>query len=194
MNVTRVLTLANTGSATAHVSLALSRDRAAHDDASVALSGALSSIAIAPGATVPVPLTLQAHGLPDQTTVIGGWIIVSIDGGGTLRVPWALSRSDDLAAGLIGRASLTPSLVQPTSDGTAATKLALVLGTARSDGGARLEISPVQRLSVDLYRGSHLLGPAGRAPPVAARQLPLRHHGHRPDDAARRSSPASTGW
>ena len=157
VNVSRVLTLANTGSATAHVSLALSRDRA-HDDASVALSGALSSIAIAPGATVPVPLTLQAHGLPDQTTVIGGWIIVSIDGGGTLRVPWALSRSDDLAAGLIGRASLTPSLVQPTSDGTAATKLALVLGTARSDGGARLEISPVQRLSVDLYRGSHLLG------------------------------------
>jgi hypothetical protein len=157
VNVSRVLTLANTGSATAHVSLALSRDRA-HDDASVALSGALSSIAIAPGATVPVPLTLQAHGLPDQTTVIGGWIIVSIDGGGTLRVPWALSRSDDLAAGLIGRASLTPSLVQPTSDGSAATKLALVLGTARSDGGARLEISPVQRLSVDLYRGSHLLG------------------------------------
>ena len=88
----RVLTLANTGSATIHVSLALSRDRVGDDGASLALTGAPSSLAIAPGATVPVPLTLEAHGLPDQTTVIGGWIIVSIDGGGRLRVPWALSR------------------------------------------------------------------------------------------------------
>jgi hypothetical protein len=90
--------------------------------------------------------------------VIGGWIIVSIDGGGRLRVPWALSRSDDLAAGLIGSAALAPALVEPTSDGSAATKLALVLGSARSDASARLEIAPVQRLSVDLYSGSHLLG------------------------------------
>ena len=83
---------------------------------------------------------------------------VAIDGGGRLRVPWALSRSNDLAAGLIGSAALTPALVQPTDDGSAATKLALVLGAAKSDGSARLEIAPVQRLSVDLYNGSHLLG------------------------------------
>ena len=158
VKVSRVLTLANTGSATIHVSLALSRDRVDDEGAAVALSGAPSSLAIAPGATVPVPLTLEAHGLPDRTTVIGGWILVSIDGGGRLRVPWALSRSDDLAAGLIGSAALTPALVQPTGDGSAATKLALVLGSAKSDGSARLEIAPVQRLSVDLYGGSHLLG------------------------------------
>ncbi len=55
--------------------------------------------------------------------MIGGWLLVPIDGGGTLRVPWALARSDDLAAGLIGGASLVPALVQPTTDGSAAAKL-----------------------------------------------------------------------
>ena len=154
-----MLTLANTSSSTTHVSIALSRDRVDDGDASVALTGVPSSLAIAPGATVPVPLTLVAHGLPDQSTVIGGWILVSTDGGGgKLRVPWALSRSDDLAAGLIGSAALVPALVQPAADGNAATKLSLVLGSAKSNGVARLEIAPVQRLSVDLYRESRLLG------------------------------------
>jgi hypothetical protein len=159
VKVSRVLTLANTSSSTAHVSIALSRDRVDDGDASVALTGVPSSLAIAPGATVPVPLTLVAHGLPDQSTVIGGWLLVSTDGGGgKLRVPWALSRSDDLAAGLIGSAALVPALVQPAADGNAATKLSLVLGSAKSNGVARLEIAPVQRLSVDLYRESRLLG------------------------------------
>jgi hypothetical protein len=73
-------------------------------------------------------------------------------------VPWALARSDDLAAGLIGGSSLIPPLVQPTTNGDPAAKLTLVLGSARTDGEARLEIAPVQRLSVDLYRGSQLIG------------------------------------
>ncbi|MDX6628118.1 MAG: minor extracellular serine protease Vpr, partial [Gaiellales bacterium] len=158
VRASRVLTLANTSSSTAHVSIALSRDRVDDDDASVALSGAPPSLAIAPGATVPVTLTLQAHGLPARTAVIGGWILVSTDGGGRLRVPWALSRSDDLAAGLIGSAALVPARVQPAAAGDVATRLSLVLGSAKSDGPARLEIAPVQRLSVDLYRESHLLG------------------------------------
>jgi len=153
-----VLTLANTGSSTVHVSIALSRDRVDDGDASVALTDVPSSISIGPGASVPVPLTLVAHGLPDQTTVIGGWMIVSIEGGSTLRVPWALSRNGDLAAGLIAKAALTSPRVEPTGDDSAATRLALVLGSAKSSGSARLEIAPVQRLSVDLYRDSHLLG------------------------------------
>jgi subtilisin family serine protease len=158
VKVSRVLTLANTGSSTVHVSLSLSRDKVDDGDASVALSGAPSSLAIAPGASVPVPLVLDAHGLPDQTAVIGGWILVSSDGGGRLRVPWALSRSDDLAAGLIAGATLLPARVQPSAAGDVATRLSLVLGSAKSNGSARLEIAPVQRLSVDLYRDSHLLG------------------------------------
>ena len=158
VKLSRVLTLANTGSSTVHVSIALSRDRADDGDASVALTDVPSSISIGPGASVPVPLTLVAHGLPDQTTVIGGWMIVSIEGGSTLRVPWALSRNGDLAAGLIAKAALTSPRVEPTGDDSAATRLALVLGSAKSSGSARLEIAPVQRLSVDLYRDSHLLG------------------------------------
>jgi hypothetical protein len=90
--------------------------------------------------------------------VVGGWLIVTVDGGGSIRVPWALARSDDLAAGLIGRATLLPARVEPSAGGGPATRLALVLGSARSNGTARLEISPVQRLSVDLYRQSQLLG------------------------------------
>jgi hypothetical protein len=158
VKVSRVLTLANTGSSTAHVSLSLSRDKVDDGDASVALSGAPSSLAIAPGASVPVSLVLDAHGLPDQTAVIGGWILVSSDGGGRLRVPWALSHSDDLAAGLIAGATLLPARVQPSAAGDVATRLSLVLGSAKSNGSARLEIAPVQRLSVDLYRDSRLLG------------------------------------
>ena len=109
---------------------------------------------------MPVPLTLMAHGLPDQSAVIGGWILVSTDaGGGKLRVPWALSRSDDLAAGLIGSAALVPALVQPADDGDCRHE-ALARARLRASPTAprRLEIAPVQRLSVDLYRESHLLG------------------------------------
>jgi subtilisin family serine protease len=156
VSVKRVLTLANTSKSTVHVSLSLTRD--GDDGSSVALAGAPAQLAIAPGATVPVPLTLNAHGLPDATTVIGGWLLVRSDGGGTLRVPWALARSNDLAAGLIGGASLDPPLLQPTTNGDPVAKLTLVLGSARAAGQARLEIAPVQRLSVDLYRGSQLIG------------------------------------
>ncbi len=156
VTVQRVLTLANTSTATVHVSVSLTRDGGG-DGATVALASSPSNLAIAPGATLPVPLTLEARGLPDETTVIGGWLLVAT-GRGTLRVPWALSRSANLAAGLIARAALAPPLVQPGADGEPVAKLALVLGSAGSTGGARLEISPVQRLSVDLYRGSQLLG------------------------------------
>ena len=82
MKISRVLTLANTGGATVHVSLALGRDRVDDGGADVALTGAPSSLAIAPGATVPVPLTLMPTGCRIRATVIGGWIIVSSDAGG----------------------------------------------------------------------------------------------------------------
>ena len=140
-----------------HVTVSLTRD-GGDDGSSVSLSGAPSKLAIAPGATVPVPLTLNAHDLPDATTVVGGWLLVLTDGGGTLRVPWAIARSADLAAGLIGGTSLVPPLLEPRTNGEPAASLTLVLGSARTDGEARLEISPVQRLSVDLYRGSQLIG------------------------------------
>jgi minor extracellular serine protease Vpr len=158
VSVKRVLTLANTSTATVHVSIKLMRDGDGDGDSKLSLGGAPTDLAIAPGATAPVTLTLQASHLPDQTTVIGGWLLVQVDGGADMRVPWALSRDDDLAVGLIGDAALTPALVTPASDGTTAARLDLVLGAARTDGAARLEIAPVQRLSVDLYRRSQLLG------------------------------------
>ena len=185
VKISRVLTLANTGSATVHVSIALSRDRADDGDASVALTDAPSSISRSlPGASVPVPLTLVAHGLPDQTTVIGGWMIVSIDGGGTLRVPWALSRSDDLAAGLIGKrgAHARTRAADGRRQRRDQARARARLGASRT-APARLEIAPVQRLSVDLYRDSHLLGRLVERHELLPGQLPLRHHRHRPDDA-----------
>jgi hypothetical protein len=124
----------------------------------VTLGGAPADLAIAPGATAPVTLTLHATGLPDLTGVTGGWLAVAVDGGADMRVPWALSRDDDLAVGLIGRARLAPALVTPAKDGAVVARLDLVLGSVRSDGAARLEIAPVQRLSVDLYRNARLLG------------------------------------
>ena len=48
--------------------------------------------------------------------------------------------------------------MQPSTDGSAATRLTLILGKATSHDAARLEIAPVQRLSVDLYQKSRLLG------------------------------------
>jgi hypothetical protein len=105
-----------------------------------------------------VTVTLRASALPAETGVIGGWIVVRRDGGAPVRVPWALARSDTLAAGLIGAAALTPRLVQPATGGRTAATLALVLGSARSAAGARLQIAPVQRLSVDLYQKAQLLG------------------------------------
>ena len=124
----------------------------------MSIDGAPSDLAIGAGATVPIRLELKARDLPADSTVVGGWLIVTIDGGGTIRVPWALARSDDLAAGLIGAATLAPPRIQPTTGGGPATRLTLVLGSASSNGTARLEIAPVQRLSVDLYRNSQLLG------------------------------------
>jgi subtilisin family serine protease len=157
VSVKRVLTLANAGNAPVRVSVSLVRD-GSDDGSSVTLAGVPSKVAIAPGATLPIPLTLEAHGLPHATSVIGGWLLVLIDGGGTVRVPWALARSDELATGLIGDASLAPARVEPTTNGDSAATLTLVLGSARPDGAARLEIAPVQRLSIDLYRDSQLIG------------------------------------
>ena len=157
VSVKRVLTLANTSTSSLRVSVSLLRD-GSDDGSSVTLDGEPSKVAIAPGATLPIPLTLNARGLPHATAVIGGWLVVLIDGGGTLRVPWALARSDELASGLIGGAALAPARLEPTTDGEPAAKLTLVLGSARSNGAARLEIAPVQRLSVDLYRDSQLIG------------------------------------
>lgn len=153
----RVLTLANAGTASARVSLALTRDG---DDggASVSLSGVGGTITIAAGATVPVTLTLTARNLPDETAVVGGWLLVRQAGAPTVRVPWALTRSASLAAGLIGRADLEPRRLEPATTGRPVSTLTLVLGSARADGAGRLEIAPVQRLSVDLYRDNQLLG------------------------------------
>ena len=159
VSVKRVLTLANAGAATVHVSVKLTRDGAGDDgDSKISLDGAPTDLAIAPGATVPVTLTLQASHLPARTTVLGGWLDVTVDGGAPMRVPWALARDDDLAVGLISDAALRPALVTPAKDGSTVARLNLVLGAARTDGAARLEIAPVQRLSVDLYRNSQLLG------------------------------------
>jgi hypothetical protein len=158
VSVKRVLTLANTSTATVHVSVRLIRDGDGDGASKVTLGGAPSNLAIGPGATSPVTLTLHATGLPDRTSVIGGWLAVKVEGGSDMRVPWSLSRDDDLAVGLLPHARLTPARVTPTADGTIAARIDLVLGSARTDGAARLEIAPVQRLSVDLYRNSQLLG------------------------------------
>ena len=72
-----MLTLANTSTATVHVSIKLMRDGDGDGDSKLSLGGAPTDLAIAPGATAPVTLTLQASHLPDQTTVIGGWLLVS---------------------------------------------------------------------------------------------------------------------
>jgi hypothetical protein len=158
VGIKRVLTLANTSKATVHVAVTLVRDGGADDGSSVSLGGGPSDLAIGPGATVPLRLELKAHDLPAETTVVGGWLVVTVDGGGSIRVPWALARGANLASGLSGAASLAPPRLEPTTGGGPATRLTLVLGSARSAGVARLEIAPVQRLSVDLYRDSQLLG------------------------------------
>ena len=157
--IKRVLTLENTGKAPVHITVTLKRDGDGDSGSNVTLGGAPKDLALAPGATAPVTLTLNASGLPDGTGVIGGWLQVAVAGGENLRVPWALSRSNDLAAGLLGGAALAPALVHPSADGSAVVaRLDLVLGAARTGGTARLEIAPVQRLSVDLYRNAQLLG------------------------------------
>ena len=56
------------------MSVRLIRDGDGDGDSKVTLGGAPADLAIAPGATAPVTLTLHATGLPDQTGVIGGWL------------------------------------------------------------------------------------------------------------------------
>ena len=182
VSVKRVLTLANTGAATANVSISLLRD-GGDDGSTVSLAGAPSKLAIGAGATVPVPLTLKARDLPEETAVIGGWLVVSIDGGGTVRVPWALARDDGLATGLIGGAALVPPLVQPTDrrrgGGEAHARPGLRAlrrrGAPRDRAGAAADRRPLPRCAA--ARASR------RAARAAAGQLPLRHHRHRPEHA-----------
>ena len=174
-----VLTLANTGTATVHVSVKLSRDGAGDGDSKITLAGAPADLAIAPGATSPITLTLQASDLPDQTGVIGGWLLVTVDGGTDLRVPWALSRDNDLAVGLIGDAALTSGARHAGDgrhDGSAARARARRgahrrPGAPRDRAGAAAERRPLPQLAAARA--------ARRAPRAPARQLPLRHHGHR---------------
>ena len=134
----------------------------------------------APARRVPVPLELKAHDLPAETTVVGGWL--HRHGRRRRHDPRALGarsqrrprrRPDRRARRSRRRASSRPRAAARRR------RLTLVLGSASSNGTARLEIAPVQRLSVDLYRNSQLLGRHRRPPRAAPRQLPLRHHGHR---------------
>ena len=179
VSVKRVLTLANTGKATVHVTVSLTRD--GDDDGADSRSPARPrSWRSRPGDTVPVPLTLHADDLPDATSVVGGWLLVLTDGGGTCGCPGRSLASDDLAAGLIGGSSLVPAARRADDErraGRAAHARARRgahgrRGAARDLAGAAAERRPLSRLTADrahlerheLLPGSYRYGITGIDP------------------------------
>ena len=142
----------------------------------------------------PVPLTLKAHDLPDATTVIGGWLLVADRrrrhaaralGARPQRRP---RRGPDRRRVARSRRCVEPSDERRARrEAHARARLGALgrRGAARDLARAAPERRPLPRLAADR--------PHHRAPRAPARQLPLRHHGHRPEHAASRSRPASTG-
>ena len=144
---------------------------------SVAFAADRPSLTIASGGGSDVRLQLTARGLPNQSSVVGGWVLVERPGGGVLlRIPWAVATSNDQAVGLIRGMRLAPARI-PAVTGTAGpdvgapTRLDLELGAVSTSGANQeLRIAPVTHLSIGLYQGgtlvSHILDAQALLPGV----------------------------
>jgi hypothetical protein len=107
-----------------------------------------TSISLRSGRSVLVHLRAITASAPSGTSTADGSIIVSVQGGGSLRVPWAIAFGSG-AVDLIGNAGLSAR-----SFGHSDTKPALLsidAGRVRSVAG-RVEIQPVRQLDVILTR------------------------------------------
>jgi hypothetical protein len=158
------LTLHNVGHDALPVHLEFLRDGIGDAGTAVAFAADQPALTIAAGGTSDVKLALTARGLPQQSSVVGGWVLVERPGGGViLRIPWALATSSDQAVGLIRSMHLAPSRVAAVT-GTAGpnvgalSRLDLELGAVSTSGPTQdLRITPVTHLAIGLYQGGTLV-------------------------------------
>jgi Subtilase family/PA domain len=158
------VTLHNVGAAPLAVHLEFLRDGIGDAGTTVSFAADQPSLTIAPGAKSDVKLALTASGLPQTSSVVGGWVLVERPGGGVLlRIPWAVATSNDQAVGLIRGMHLTPARV-PAVTGTAGpdvgalSRLDLELGAVSTSGANQeLRITPVTHLAIGLYQGGTLV-------------------------------------
>jgi len=154
----RTLSLRNLGTEPATVSLALVRDDAA-EAANLSLAADRPSIEIPAGETRPVTFALEASGLGGPGTVVGGWIVAESATGARTRVPFAIAVGGDPTVSLLPAARIEPSTFKAFPDGGLPARLELSVGSVGAAGDdERVDIAPVARLSIDLYRGSTKLG------------------------------------
>jgi minor extracellular serine protease Vpr len=158
------VSLHNVGAESLSVHLEFLRDGIGDAGTSVTFAADKPTLTIGAGASTDVKLQLTARALPNQSSVVGGWVLVERPGGGVfLRIPWAVATSNDQAVGLIRSMHLAPARI-PAVTGTAGpnvgalSRLDLELGAISESGtNQALRISPVTHMTIHLYRGSTLV-------------------------------------
>jgi hypothetical protein len=110
------------------------------------------------GATATVHLSAITSSAPTGSATSDGAVVVGVDGGGGIRIPWAI------AFGPSGLDLISSATLSARSFAASDTKPAvLTVDTGRillSDG--RLEVRPLARLDVDLWRDGGEVGPLAR--------------------------------
>jgi minor extracellular serine protease Vpr len=144
--VRAAFTLTNLSSRRLHVTLGIRT----HDEGAAAVDFSLrpSRIVLRQGHSVLVRLRAITASAPTGDATADGTVFASIDGGGSIRVPWAIAFGPD-GVDMIDSASLSAHSFKPSDDNPAL--LGLDVGRVLDVGG-RPEIRPVSKLDVDLWR------------------------------------------
>jgi hypothetical protein len=142
------LTIRNPGSAPMDVTLAVQRDDVAGD---VDVRADPARFVLSPGASLQVPVTLAIGpgGTPDP--VVGGWIVIMLGTGASLRVPFSAiaAPADGHALQSVG---LSRHTLQKATDAKPQTvTLAVQLGQVALSGDT-IDITPIASLEIALRR------------------------------------------
>jgi Subtilase family len=168
-------------------------------------------IALPRGRSVPVRLRAITASAPVGNATAEGMVVVSVQGGGGIRIPWAIAFGGN-EVDLIARATLSAQTFAPSD--TKPVLLDVDAGRVLDVGG-RPQIRPVRQLDVVLYRaggtaigllarlrdvlpGRYTFGVTGRGPdgtllPPGRYELRVRAYPVEPGPPSKRKLPFSLG-
>ncbi len=111
-------------------------------------------VALEPGESAPIGVSVQVDTLPAAPSAIAGSVVVTTTEGSELRVPWAIA-VPTVGKPLLERASVTPPSFRPSDTSPAV----LTFTAGRVDGPAeRPALLPLAWVEVRLRHGNRLLG------------------------------------
>ena len=109
---------------------------------------------LAPGESATVVLTARVSFLPRNVGAVTGSVRLGVAGGGNVRIPWAVALQPQRVP-LLGQIRLSTASFQASDRAPAV--LSVRAGSV-SDRNGRIQLRPLARLDVELWRGEEKLG------------------------------------